>query len=107
MIQALLGRQHLLVPRRQPRGRGQALEIVGPERGGRIRQRQGVEGVVPLVALETGPPPFQESRRLGGFHPCRAFVTKKQATINPPRMRVTWKAYSIAIRPPTLPMLRV
>ena len=66
VVQALLGRQHLLVPRRQPRGRGQALEIVGPERGGRIRQRQRVEGVVPLVALETGPPPFQELRRLGG-----------------------------------------
>ena len=65
VIQALLRRQHLLVPRGQPRRPGQTMQILGPERRRLIRGRKRLESIVPFVPLEAGAPSLERSRNLG------------------------------------------
>ena len=65
VIQALLRRQHLLVPRGQPRRPGQTVQILRAERRRLIRSRERLEGIVPFVPLETGTPSLERSRNVG------------------------------------------
>ena len=65
VIQALLRRQHLLVPRGQPRRPGQTVQILRPERRRLVRSRKRLESIVPFVPLEAGAPSLERSRNLG------------------------------------------
>lgn len=58
VIQALLRRQHRLIPRRQPSRPSQPVEILRAKRCRLIRERQRLEGVIPFVTLEAGTPPL-------------------------------------------------
>ena len=61
LIHALLRGQHLLIARRQAGGPGKPVQVLGLERCRLVRERQRLEGVVPLTALVAARPRWSAS----------------------------------------------
>jgi hypothetical protein len=65
VIEALLCRQHLLIPCRQSGRPGKPVQVVGSERSRPVRERQRFESIVPFIAVETRAPAFEVCRGPG------------------------------------------